>query len=74
MYTHVVKFGEGRFPAWEQEGGTLLVDLRQFAPDGKTLIYAPEKLRSRWAQVPEPVIAEAAQSNPQGFVRVPKEG
>jgi len=73
MNTHVVKFGEGRFPAWEQDG-TLLVDLRQFAPDGKTLVYAPEKLRARWTQVPEPVIEAAAQSNPQGFVRVPKEG
>jgi hypothetical protein len=71
-WTHVVRFGEGNFPAWDKGDGTLLVDLRSFAPDGKTLVFRPERLRSRFTRVPEDIIAAAATSSPPGFVRVPK--
>lgn len=69
---HVVTFNGRHWPATQREDG-LLVDLRLFAsgPMPKDqgmppLVYDPARLAE--AGVPAGLIADAAESRPQGFV------
>lgn len=55
------------FPAFIHPNG-MLVDLRLLEPDGCTLSYQPEQLRT--IGIPADHIAKAEHSIPQGFVLV----
>jgi hypothetical protein len=76
MYSHVITFGKSHWPGWSRPDGTL-VDLRLFpryvkgAEPSQERIYDPERLRE--AGVPENIVLQAADSQPQGFILIPKE-
>lgn len=69
--THVVKYGRSQWPGHACDGG-ILVDLRLFERGAERpeppMVFDPERLAT--SGVPAEIIAQASESNPQGFVLV----